>query len=500
MANFGELLTEYMTRTGISDSELARHLGVSRQTIFRWKEGLTARPRERQDVLKCAERLRLNASERDALLLAAGFAPEQVTTIDSRPQTVTEIALHAQNEMVPAQAIDLPPVAPLQKNSRARWLAALVIAIGVGGIALLLFVNSSAPQNLFAFFVTPTPTLAPSPTPTPLPPEFVIALARLQSRGGEMPAYDVTARLRQTLESEITRQNLLNVRLLDMGDTVRDAETAERVRERAGADVIVWGNFSGDDARVELSNLPRVPITGTLLSAFPLLPRDQSVTLDMRVAEQPRATALLSLLPVQLARADGAGARQTHDIAQALTPPSREMRAALDFYRAYLRQTTAPLELETVIEAYSRSLEVASPYESYLNRGLAYLMQNEDAAAKNDFNTAQALDGARAEAWRAMCWTFALEQQPQAALPYCNDAVARDRTAWSLDARGVVYAELGRYAEAANEFTNFLRWLDTQPANAHETFAPTRRAWMESLRAGKNPFDAQTLNQLRGAP
>ena len=49
MPSFGELLTEYMTRTGISDSELARHLGVSRQTIFRWKEGLTARPRVRQE-------------------------------------------------------------------------------------------------------------------------------------------------------------------------------------------------------------------------------------------------------------------------------------------------------------------------------------------------------------------------------------------------------------------------------------------------------------------
>jgi hemolysin activation/secretion protein len=95
---------------------------------------------------------------------------------------------------------------------------------------------------------------------------------------------------------------------------------------------------------------------------------------------------------------------------------------------------------------------------------------------------------------------LALEQQPQAALPYCNDAVARDRTAWSLDARAVVYAQLGRYADAANEFANFLRWLDTQPANARGTFAPTRRAWIESLRAGKNPFDAETLNQLRGAP
>ena len=68
MQTFGELLTEYMRRTGISDSELARSIGVQRQTIFRWKEGSVARPRIREDVLHCATRLRLSPEERDLLL------------------------------------------------------------------------------------------------------------------------------------------------------------------------------------------------------------------------------------------------------------------------------------------------------------------------------------------------------------------------------------------------------------------------------------------------
>jgi transcriptional regulator with XRE-family HTH domain len=497
MTSFGELLSEYMTRTGISDSELARHLGVSRQTIFRWKEGLTARPRVREDVLRCAERLRLSASERDALLLAAGFAPEQSQMTDDRPQT-TEIALHAQDGIVRAHALDVPRAA--RKNHRARWLITFAIGALVIGLALWLAANSPASQNFIALFITPTPTLVPAPTPTPLPPEFVIALARLNPRGGDAPAYDVTARLRQTLENEIANENLAPVRLVDVADSVRDADTAERVRERTGADVILWGNFSGDDARVELTHVARVPMTGTVLSAFPLLPRDQSVTLNMNTPAQTRALALLSVLPLQLARGNAATARRYQETAETLTPYSRDLRAALDFSRAYLRQTTAPLELDEALARYSRSLDVASPYEGYLNRGLAYLALNQTAAARADFANAQALDDVRPEASRAQCWLLALEQQPQAALPYCNDAVARDRTAWSLDARAVVYAQLGRYADAANEFANFLRWLDTQPANARGTFAPTRRAWIESLRAGKNPFDAETLNQLRGAP
>ena len=45
MRTFGELLTEQMRRAGVSDAEMARTLGVQRQTIFRWREGLTQHPR-----------------------------------------------------------------------------------------------------------------------------------------------------------------------------------------------------------------------------------------------------------------------------------------------------------------------------------------------------------------------------------------------------------------------------------------------------------------------
>ena len=75
METFNHLFNEYIQRSGISDAELARTIGVSRQTIFRWREGLTSRPRNRDDVLIIAKKLRLSDEERDTLLLAAGFRP-----------------------------------------------------------------------------------------------------------------------------------------------------------------------------------------------------------------------------------------------------------------------------------------------------------------------------------------------------------------------------------------------------------------------------------------
>ena len=67
MPTFGELLTSHVSRSGIGDSDLARRVGVSRLTPIRWKEGVTARPRYREDVLRCAEVLRLTPEELDAL-------------------------------------------------------------------------------------------------------------------------------------------------------------------------------------------------------------------------------------------------------------------------------------------------------------------------------------------------------------------------------------------------------------------------------------------------
>ncbi len=75
MKTFGELLSQHMRRAGISDAEMARTLGVQRQTIFRWREGLVQHPRERVDVLRIASKLRLTPVERDELLLAAGQRP-----------------------------------------------------------------------------------------------------------------------------------------------------------------------------------------------------------------------------------------------------------------------------------------------------------------------------------------------------------------------------------------------------------------------------------------
>ena len=89
MKTFAELLSIYINRAGITDSELARAIGVSRQTIFRWREGTTSRPNNREDVLAISAKLRLSSEEKNNLLLAAGFRPEDIALLDNEDTDIS---------------------------------------------------------------------------------------------------------------------------------------------------------------------------------------------------------------------------------------------------------------------------------------------------------------------------------------------------------------------------------------------------------------------------
>lgn len=189
LPTFGQLLSEYMLRSGISDSELARSIGVRRQTIFRWKEGLVERPRSREDVLQCAKKLRLTDQERDRLLLAAGFAPEQMApdilytaAPDPIPVTSTRTALLTMEQdselaqilvEAPAHENAVSSPTPLPDLDPALLVSTLVDSpvITEPSASLPLAPLSTSPPNSTES-IAPTlslPTTAPPTATTPAP-------------------------------------------------------------------------------------------------------------------------------------------------------------------------------------------------------------------------------------------------------------------------------------------------------------------------------------------
>lgn len=87
--SFAQLLGSFMQRDEVAVHELALRINVRRETVQRWLKGEVSRPRQREDVLRCATYLSLSVTEREALLKAAGFTTmrRQTSSMPAMPST-----------------------------------------------------------------------------------------------------------------------------------------------------------------------------------------------------------------------------------------------------------------------------------------------------------------------------------------------------------------------------------------------------------------------------
>lgn len=96
-----------------------------------------------------------------------------------------------------------------------------------------------------------------------------------------------------------------------------------------------------------------------------------------------------------------------------------------------------------------------------------------------------------------ICWFLALDNQPEAALPYCEQAVSIDPAASYLDSRGLAHALAGNLEAAVADFEAALaEWEDSANPEIQAVYAE-RAGWLEALRAGENPITPQVLAKLQ---
>ncbi len=480
MKIFSELLTEYMQRTGISDSELARTLGVRRQTIFRWKEGSVERPRHREDVLLCAQKLRLSPEERDELLLAAGFSPEATVAPpavipEPSPQTQSPIA-----EPVPQTA------ASLLKSRRAFAIFAVFVSAIFALLGLVILRDNSPAYPMAASGETlvlissfVSPSQAGTTTPNPRAPQ---------------PS-DINTRLQTALEREIMAARLDRVRVAMLPLPVRDARAAEESRQRSNAKILLWGKFENNMLAANLASaFASSRVDELSLEALVLAPTEMELKLSQ---DEVQAVAAIALAQIYIDRGEYDLARAA--MTQGLSNPPRDAgaHAALAAYAGYVNQIAKPADANQAVFSYSQAIGLApNVLALYVNRGVMYLQQGS-IKWQGDLNHAIALKSDDVFANRALCWAHALDKEPDKAMPYCDAAVQRDVAARSREARAIAYSELGKWNEATGDLQMFLSWLAAQPASLRMRYGSSRADWLESIKQGKSPFDDAMLEKLR---
>lgn len=454
MPAFGELLTSHINRSGISDADLARRIEVSRPTLIRWKEGITARPRYREDVLRCAEVLRLTPEERDELLVAADFEPEP-PPVPAAPTAPAPADLD-----VPAAASVSLPV-PANRRRKIRRLGSAVALVAVAVVAAL----AVALALLNPFSGDPDHPVAQAG-------ESLIVIAPFTNYTGGQQAFNIRGRLRASLDREIAAAGLEAISTEDWPEELSGHQEALTAARDSRAEIVIWGEY--DSGRV-LANLTSTPseseILGPQVVDISTSPSELPAAINIDLAPEVRTVALLTLSQLYLQRDD-------HDLAktvltQALEEPPSDP-AALANLRYRLGQAYLGGQYADLDEAIWRFTQVLSVQprsaDTYSSRGLAYLERGRPGDA----------DLAIADLTRAS------DLAPHLPAPYVNRAAAYMERArpgdldralrnleWAIDAgadgagvlvnRSAVYLERGQEGDLDLAFDDLEHAMDIDP-------------------------------------
>jgi tetratricopeptide (TPR) repeat protein len=105
--------------------------------------------------------------------------------------------------------------------------------------------------------------------------------------------------------------------------------------------------------------------------------------------------------------------------------------------------------------------------------------------------------------WNNLCWWGSLCDSGKYVRDFmeaCNLAVnmkSEENRASSLDTRGLALALIGDYKGAIADFEAFVKYSRTSIRWPYEKYGRKREKWIAELKAGRNPFDQKTLEELR---
>ena len=381
MQTFSELLTLYMDRTGIRDAELARRIPVSRQTLVRWKEGVTSRPRYREDVIRCAELLRLTDEETDELLLAAGFSPGAVP-----PSPDAELPLPTDSEGVP-DAPSVPQTSVTSAKRRRLTLAVvaastLLIAALIAGIAFSLRETTRYPAAVDG--------------------ESLIVLSPFINHTGGGQGFNVVGRLRRAVDDELEIAGLTSVRTVEWPKEIDGATEAEDAIRRSNAALVIWGEY--DSGRV-VARFTAPPNGGTSARGDRVVdisssPSDLPASINVGLTNEVRFVALATLGQLYLEQDEFDRAKTL--LIRALDPPPSAVGALANLRfllgSAFLGGDLA--DYDEAIWLFTQVLAVEPRSVEALNsRALAYLGRDragDPTLAVDDLNRAVTIKPERA--------------------------------------------------------------------------------------------------------
>jgi WD40 repeat protein len=143
----------------------------------------------------------------------------------------------------------------------------------------------------------------------------------------------------------------------------------------------------------------------------------------------------------------------------------------------------------------------ASVIRSSLDEGRALAQAGDVDTAIAVFEAVQTFDPAAVSAadWNILCRFGSLWGQGAKVEQACEQAInlaSQAEAAVFQDSRGINRASLGDYEGAIEDFQAFITWLKAN--GGYDQLGAEREAWIETLQAGQNPFEAGPAGDGQG--
>ena len=464
-----------MDRTGIGDAELARRIPVSRPTLIRWKEGVTTRPRYREDVVRCAELLRLAPEERDEFLLAAGFSPDTPSTPEETSAIATTPEAASPETPVSTEIVAVPPAptAPTEESpshAQASFLRRWGLRIGLLAAALLVVA-------LVAVFVA-LAVIDRTVYPVASPGEALIVLAPFVNYTAGQQGFNVPGRLKEEIDREIQAAGISGVSTVEWPKRIHEEAEAEAAGSRADAMLVIWGEydsgrviarFTVPDSRSEQHNQQVVDIAST--------PSELPATINIGLTEEVRYVALLTLGQLHLEQGEYDFAKVA--LIRALTKPPADPSALanLRFNLGLAYRGGKRADFDRAIELFSWVISSdPNSVEAYNSRALSYLdrgQRGDVELALDDLDRALEIEPDRAATHLNLAVAYVQRGEPddlERAIADLDRALEIDPDyASAYVNRSAAYTARGESGDIDRAFDDINTALEIQPdlASAH---------------------------------
>jgi tetratricopeptide (TPR) repeat protein len=152
---------------------------------------------------------------------------------------------------------------------------------------------------------------------------------------------------------------------------------------------------------------------------------------------------------------------------------------------------------ECAIADFTQAIQLDPKYaDAYFYRGMAYSDSDKFEQAMADYNQVIKLDPQNTNIYIEICWEGSFFGKVSEVMDACNKGVESGSPDLPRNSRGIARTLVGDYAGAIEDFKVSLAW-EKQNGQSDSRWIAKEEFWITELEAGRNPFDAATLEKLR---